>query len=345
MATKKASKTSSDPKDSAKSIVILGASGTIGKRTLLHLEKSKNHPKIIVIDQKKPSMELKKSKFYKFDLTAPTADADLAEILIKENCDTLIHTAMPTSPGKNMDYAHELVAIGSYYIFNACHAAKIRKVVMSTTTDVYGAFPTNPNYLTEDMEIKGHLQDRMLADRIDAEKQALRFQKKNPQSIVTIFRHCTVLGEGIDTYKTRYLKRPVMLTMLGYDPLVQFVHLDDVTEAFWKLIEEDHKGIYNFSGDGVLPLSRVIELSGTVSMPVPPSVFKNLVQFLWNIDVSPAPASWGNFLRYLCVADNSKFKKEVGFVPKYTTKQALKDFIKTNRVSEFKNGEQEKQYS
>lgn len=316
-------------------VALLGATGIIGSRTLKYLESSKKYAKVIVIDHRKPEVPLKKSKFHKLDLTAPMADAQLAEILKKEKCDTLIHTAMPTSPIKNLDYAHELIAIGTYYIFNACHAAGVRKVVMSTTTDVYGAFPTNPNYLTEDMKLNGHRQDRMLADRIDAEKQAMRFQKKNPDAVVTIFRHCTILGPGLDTYKTRYLRRPVVLTMLGYDPLVQFVHVDDLANAFQKLIEKDHAGIYNFAGDGVLPLSRVIELSGSVNMPVTLSVFKNLVQFLWNMDISPAPASWADFLRYLCVADNNKFKDEVGYEPKYSSKHALLDFVKENRVRDY----------
>lgn len=316
-----------------KSIVVLGAMGIIGSRVLKYLEESKNHKKVIVIDHKKPEFHLKKAKFYKFDLTAPTADADLAEILKNENCDTLIHTALPASPLKNVDYSHELIAIGSYYIFNACHAAKVRKVVMSTTTDVYGAFPTNPNFLTEDMPLKGHLQDKMLADRIDAEKQAHLFQKKNPESVLTIFRHCTILGPNIDTYKTRYLKRPMLLTMLGYDPLIQFVHVDDVIRAFIKIVEEDHRGVFNFTADGVLPLSRIVELSGAVAVPVTPRLFKSVVQFLWNLDISPAPASLANFLRFLCVADNQKFKRIVGYKPQYNSKETFLEFIKSNRVS------------
>jgi len=313
-----------------KSVVILGAAGIIGSRTLAYLEASKKFKKVIVIDQRRPDVTLKKSKFYKIDLTTPTADAELAEILKREHCDTLIHTSLPVSPIKNVDYAHEVIAIGSYHIFNACHAARVRKVVMATTTDVYGAFPTNPNYLTENMPLKGYLQDKMLADRIDAEKQALHFQKKNPQSVVTIFRHCTILGPGIDTYKTRYLKRPVVLTMLGYDPLVQFVHVDDVMQGFQKVVEGDYPGVFNFTGDGVLPLSRVIELSGSVNLPVTPGIFKGLVQFLWNVDISPAPASWADFLRYLCVADNQKFKKQVGYLPKHSTKEALLEFVRSN---------------
>lgn len=315
-----------------KSIVLIGPRGFKGSNILKRLEADPKYKKVIAIDRIKPDIPLKKTKFYKLDLTEALADVSLAEILKKENCDTLIHTAFPIAPPHNSSYAHELVAIGSYYIFNACDAAKVRKVVMCTTTDVYGAFPLNPNYLTEDMPTKGHTQSRFLADKVDAEKQALRYQKKHPKRIVSILRPCTILGPTIHSYKTRYLKRPVITTMLGFDPLMQFVHEQDVIDALQVLVDQDHTGIYNLAGDGVLPLSRVIEICGKVNLRLPQFGFKTMVQTLWTLEISPAPASHVNFLRYLCVADNSKIKEKLNFSPKYTSKETLLSFVGAERL-------------
>lgn len=315
-----------------KSIVLIGARGFKGRGILKKLEADPKYKRVVVIDIVKPDLLLKKSKFYKLDLTETLADDHLANILKQENCDTLIHTAFPITPPHDEAYAHELVAIGSYYIVNACEEAKVRKIVMVTTTDIYGAFPLNPNYLTEDMPVRGHQQSKFLADKIDAEKQALKYQKKHPQSIVSILRPCTILGPTIDSYKTQFLRRPVVTTMLGFDPLVQFVHEDDVIEALQKLIDEDHAGIFNLAGDGVLPLSRVIELCGKINLKLPQIGFKTTVQALWLLDLSPAPASHISFLRYLCVADNTKIKTEVGFKPHFTTKETLLSFVAADRL-------------
>lgn len=319
-------------KNKTKSVVIIGVGGFKGHHVLKALETDKSFKKVIAIDFRKPNLTLKKTKFYKLDITETLADARLAEILKNENCDTLIHTAFPMTPPRNEAFAHEVVAIGSFYIFNACYAAKVRKVVMLTTTDVYGAFPSNPNFLSETKDPQGHRQSRFLADKIDAEKQALKFQKKQPDSIVTILRPCTILGPTIDSYKTRFLRRPVITTMLGFDPLFQFVHEDDVIDCTLKLIKEDHPGIFNLAGSGVLPLSRVIQYCGKINFKLTQLGFKSMVQLLWTMDLAPAPASHVDFLRYLCVADTEKLRKQVGFVPRYSTKEALLSFIEASRV-------------
>lgn len=320
--------------DRGKSIVLIGASSFKGHNILRRLELSPKYNKVIAIDRKKPNLTLKKTHFYKLDLTETLADVSLAEILKQEKCDTLIHTAFPITPPRQEAIAHEVIAIGTYYIFNACDAAQVRKVVMASTTDVYGAFPTNPNFLTESMEPQGYRHSAFLRDKIDAEKQAMKYQRKHPERVVTILRPCTILGPTIQSYKTRYLKRSIVTTMLGFDPLVQFIHEDDVHDAFMRVIDEDHAGIFNLSGDGVLPLSRVIKICGKENLRLTQIGFKTLVQFLWYLDISPAPASHADFLRYLCVADSSKIKREVGFTPRYTTKEALLSFVGAQRLRE-----------
>lgn len=315
-----------------KSIVVIGG-GFKGLNILKRLETDSRYKHVVAIDHKKPPLTLKKTRFYKIDLTEALADQALADILKNENCDTLVHTAFPMTPPHNEALAHEIIAIGTYYIFNACHAASVRKVVISSTADVYGAFPTNPNFLTEDMPLRAHLRSRFLADKIEAERTALKYQAKHPDRIVSILRPCTILGPTINSYKTRYLRRSIITTMLGFDPLVQFVHEDDCLDAHMKLIDEDHPGIFNLAGDGVLPLSRVIEICGKTNLRLTQIGFKTMVQLLWYMDISPAPASHADFLRYLCIVDNSKIKK-IGFFPRYTTKEALLSFVGAERLRE-----------
>src|SRR5262249_22321199 len=129
-----------------------------------------------------------------------------------------------------------------------------------------------------------------------------------------------------------YLSRPVVLTILGYDPLFQFVHESDVIRAFMLAIENDCAGVFNIVGEGVLPLSRVIRIAGKIQLPIPEILMKNLVQFLWYSDMSPAPASHLNFLKYLCIADGEKAKKIMGFTPQYSTREALLSFVGAERL-------------
>ncbi len=313
-------------------IAIMGVSGFKGRTILQELENDSRFKKIIVIDRRKPTIETKKSKFYKLDLTEPMVDLRLSEIFKKEKVHTVIHTAFPITPPRHQSLAHEIISVGSMYICNAIADAGVKKLILASTTDVYGAFPDNPNFLTEKHPMRGGIKNRFLADKIDAEKSALRLAQKHPQTVVTILRPCHILGPNIQSYKTNYLSRPFVLTIMGYDPLFQFVHETDVVRAFMKAVEGDYPGTFNIVGNGVLPLSRVIGISGKIQIPMSEFVMKNLIQFFWYLDMSPAPASYLNFLKYICVADGEKAKEVMGFTPQYSTRETLLSFVGAERL-------------
>src|SRR4030095_5589434 len=316
-------------------IALFGGSSVKGLNILQRLENDPRFKHIIVLDRKKPPIETHKTKFYKLDLRQTLADVRIAEIFKKEKVHTVIHAGIPITPPRNQALSHEIISVGSMYICNACVRAGGKKLLLSSTTDVYGAFPDNPNFLTEESHARGGIRNRFLGDKIDAERAALRMAKKHPEMTVTIIRPCHILGPTIQSYKTEYLSRPIILTILGYDPLVQFVHENDVIDSYIHLIEKDAPGIFNIVGQGVLPLSRVIRILGKIHLPLPELVAKNLVQLIWYADMSPASASYLNFLKYLCVADGEKAKIELLFVPKYSTRETLLSFVGAERLRGF----------
>lgn len=319
-------------KNSQSTIAITGTAGFIGSSILRELDRDPRYKHLIAIDFRKPPFETKKTKFYRLDLTETLADSKLLEIFDKENVDTVIHTAFPVSPPHDLSWAHELVSVGTMYVLDACAARKTRKLIVASTTEVYGAHPTNPNFLSETHPLRGGYKSRFLRDKIEAENQVHSFVKKHPETVVTILRPCTILGPHVRNYKTSFLQRPILFTVMGYDPLFQAVHEDDVTRAFLMTIEKDYPGIYNIVGDGVLPLSKALKLAGKIAIPVPGPLLYPTVQSLWYLNLVPAPSSRLDFLKYLCVADGEKAKKTMEFTPRYSTKEALLSFIGAQRL-------------
>ncbi len=314
--------------------IALTGHGYKGMTLLRWLEEDPRFPRIIFLDIQKPNQRLKKTKFIRFDLTETLADAQLAEILKRESIDTFIHTALPITPPRNVAWAHELLSVGSMYICNAASAAQVRKLILPSTADVYGAYPDNPNYITEDHAARGGRMSKFLADKIDAENQFLRYSKKHPERVVTILRPCTLLGPTIRSYKTRYFSKIFIPTVLGFDPLVQFIHENDFFYAQRLVIEKDCPGIYNLASRGVIPLSKAIHLMGKIPLPLSLFGLKTLVQALWYLDISPAPAAHLEFLKYLCVVATEKAEKKMDFHPRYTCKDALLDFVGAQRLRE-----------
>jgi UDP-glucose 4-epimerase len=308
-------------------VALTGARGFVGTEVLKRLEEDRRYTKIIALDLRKPDFPLDKTQFYKLDLTLPTADADLAAILQREGVDTFLHAAFLSHPTHASAWAHELEDIGTMHVLNACAESKIKKFVLSSTTMVYGASPLNPNFLSEGHELKGHKSSRFINDKVGAEKQVRRFRQENPHTIVTVLRAAPTLGPTVQNFFTRFLSRPVAPIMMGYDPLVQFVHEQDVIDAFKLVLDEDHAGEFNIVGEGVLPYSTVLALLGKVPLPMPHFLARPLSNALWVTQIFDSPPSMLDYMRYLCVADGRKAADMLGWKARYDIKATIADFL------------------
>lgn len=309
-------------------IAITGTSGFVGESLLATLRQRFKNFRLIAIDKQPPKIKLTgKNKFYQVDLTAPHTDQTLIDIFNKENCDTLIHAAVLTQPPRDLDASHELQSVGTMYLVNAAAATDVRKLILVSTTDVYGAFPDNPNFLTEDHPTRGKKLSPFLKDKIDVEEQFIGFAKKYPDRVTTLLRLATIVGPTVHNFKTNFFQNAIIPSVLGFDPLIQFVHESDVIRAFVKVIQENHPGIFNIVGEGVLPLSRATHLAGKITLPIPSPILYPAAELLWVMDVGPAPSGHVNFLKYLCVADGTKAQKQIGFQPVYSSQEALMSFL------------------
>jgi UDP-glucose 4-epimerase len=81
-----------------------------------------------------------------------------------------------------------------------------------------------------------------------------------------------------------------------------------------------------------LPLTTIIKLAGRVAAPIPHVMFPALAGALWIAQLSEAPAAFLDYLRYVCVADGEKARAEMGFIPAYTTREALIDYTSAQRL-------------
>jgi UDP-glucose 4-epimerase len=173
------------------------------------------------------------------------------------------------------------------------------------------------------------------ADKIDAEAEANRFARRTG-NVVTILRTAPVVGPTVRNYLSNYLARHLVPTMMGFDPLWQLLHEADAVAAFRLAIFRDVPGTFNIVGDGVLPLSMLIKLAGRIATPVPHLVFPALGGALWMAQLSEAPPAFLDYLRYVCVADGEKARAEMGFLPAYTTREALIDFTSAQRLRDLR---------
>jgi UDP-glucose 4-epimerase len=309
-------------------VAITGAYSFIGAELIKRLERDRRYYKVLAVDIRKPSFPLSKTQFHKIDLTLPTADADLAAVWKREGVDTVVHAAFLSSPTHNNAWAHELESIGTMHVLNACAECQVRKLVVWSQTVVYGAHPANPNFLTEDHQLRGELsRSRYVKEKVEVERQVQRFRAENPDTIVTTLRTAATLGPVIRNFATRFFERPVAPVLMGYDPVMQLVHERDVVDAFVRAVDLDFPGEFNIVGEGVLPYTTILAMMGKIPVPLPAFLARSLSQALWATQIFDMPPHFLDFLRFLCVADGRKARNVMGFSPRYDIKATINDFL------------------
>jgi UDP-glucose 4-epimerase len=315
---------------------VTGANTFLGRNIIGLLEEDDAVARVVVIDVKSPSSVGKKSVFYDVDLTQPAVESRAAEILHAEQVDTLVHLAFAENPTQATAWAHELESVGTMHVLAACRKHALSKLILRSGALVYGPHPSNPNFLVEDRALHGLHGAPFVNDKIDVENQVRKFAEERPQCRVTVLRMATLLGPTVDNYLARWLSRRFVPTVLGHDPLVQFLHEVDAVAALKLAIDREIAGTFNIVGDGVLPISTVVKLAGRFSVPIPYSVLRRLAALFWVAQLSEAPPAFVAALRYLCVADGARARSVLGFRPAYSTRDAVLDFQGALRLREAK---------
>jgi UDP-glucose 4-epimerase len=186
----------------------------------------------------------------------------------------------------------------------------------------------NPNLIKEDAPLRIRPDYKYIKDRVEAEELVKKFAKKNPNTKVFILRKCPALGDKVKNFMTWYVSGAIICSVLGFDPMMQFIHQEDLIESHFKvaLLDEAPGGIYNIAGRGALPLSYITRLMGKINIPLIYSFAYLLFYILRVARIAPFPPQHIDYIRFTFVADGTKAKENLGFIPKYSTKEVVEEF-------------------
>jgi UDP-glucose 4-epimerase len=223
----------------------------------------------------------------------------------------------------------EINVIGTMQLLAACQKApSVQKLVVKSSTAVYGSSPRDPAMFTEDQEPEGLARSGYAKDSVEVEGYVRGFARRRPDVTVSTLRFANFIGPTIRSALTSYFSLPVVPTVMGFDPRLQFIHERDGLEGMWRATTEDHPGTYNIAGDGVLLLSQAIRRTGHLAMPLPPPAAPWIGQVLKRMGVADFTAEQIRFLTYGRGVDTTRMKQQLGLLPRFTTAEAFDDFVR-----------------
>jgi len=321
-------------------VAVTGALGFLGRRLMARLGADDRVARIIALDDRPPAelMEREgasadprstfemhgKVSAFPLDLTEPNAETTLHGIFAREGVTRVCHLAFLSNPTHAVESAHELESVGTMYVLHAVQRAGVSRVVALSSTMTYGARPDNPVWMTEEHALRGGGQSAFVDDKIDADRQVTVFAEKHKEISCAILRMGAMLGGSrTRNFWTRYFTRPVIATVLGYDPLMQFLHADDAVRGIHTALMSEVNGAFNLVGEGVLPLHQVIRRLSRRALPMPFGMGGFALGALWNAQLVEVPPGFVDYLRWTWLADGKKLFDATGFVASHDIESVL----------------------
>ncbi len=234
----------------------------------------------------------------------------------------LIHLGVIHDPRRSPEESHNWNVTGTDRILSVCADHAVPKVVVLSSANVYGPRPDNPQFLTEDAPLLGAQNDAAMRDLIELDMLASSFFWKHSQIETVILRPVHILGR-VHNAPSNYLRLQMVPTLLGFDPMVQVVHEEDVVEAIVLSLRPGVRGIFNVTGPGELPISAMLHELGRRALPVPHPIAVSLLSLLWRGKLSSFPAAELDHIRYTCMVDGSRAHDTLGYHPRHDLKNTL----------------------
>jgi UDP-glucose 4-epimerase len=302
-------------------VLITGLSTYWGGRLAQALEQDPEIETVIGIDRTPPKLALERTEF----VQVSDAHSLIRRIVDAAEIDTIVDTRLVVdSIVTSRARAHENNVIGTMNVLAAAGgpASPVRKLVFKSSARYYGAEQDDPAFFTEDMRRPHPPRTPIERDICEAEANVRDFRAKNPDTTVTVLRFANALGPDLKTSWQAVLGLPVIPTILGFDPRVQFLHEDDMANCLEHAVKYDLDGTFNCAADGVLVLSEVIDLLGKTMAPVLPPWGTGLaVQALRRAGLPIQPEMLPQ-LRFGRALDNRRYKA-TGFVYQHTTRETV----------------------
>jgi len=232
--------------------------------------------------------------------------------------DTVIHLAFYSSRKDYGEKSHQLNVEGTKNLLDTCIENQlIKKFIFKSSHIVYQIKADNPVLLDEDADLNfSKSADTWIRDRVDADMICRsRMDAKNIN--IVVLRPTSIIGRNIHGSMNAYFDSPLVLKPMGYDPMINLIHVRDVVSAIQLAVHKNVRGVFNLMGRETAPLSEFLRLnhSRKISLPGPiitPVNFLTrklgITQYYYKVEES--------LLHHSVLLDDSKARSELGWEAK-----------------------------
>jgi UDP-glucose 4-epimerase len=313
-------------------VLVTGAARHLGGLMVRSLARDPAIDRVIGVDVVPPQRPLLGAEFIRADIRNPV----IGRVLESAAVDTVVHMGVIATPVQagGRTAMKEINVIGTMQLLAACQkSTTINRLIVKSSSSVYGAGPRDPALFTEEMSPKHPPTSGWAKDSVEVEGYVRGFARRRPDVSVSILRLANVIGPRVETAMTAYFTLPVVPTVLGFDARLQFIDEDDAISALHRAATSSSAGVFNIAGDGILALSQAVRRTGRPHVSVPGALMGIVGRALAPtrlVDFTPEQV---RFLTYGRAIDTSRARRELAFSPRRTTPEAFAAFLDGHDLS------------
>jgi UDP-glucose 4-epimerase len=301
-------------------VLIPGIAGAVGR--LLGAQLVAQGHQVIGIDRRKWPYIPRGIELHEVDVRKRGAE----EVFRKHRPDAVVHMATVSHlSSTHEDERYRINLGGTQAVFEHCQRYGVQHVIFVGRHTYYGAGPDAPMYHREEEPPMALASFPELADLVSADLFAATALWRNPTMTTSVLRFCYTLGQSHEGTLATFLRGPRVPIVLGFDPLFQFMHEQDVAAAIALTLAQKPRGVFNVAGPTPLPLSMIVRAAGRSSLPVPEFV---LAAMLGRRGMPKLARGAIEHLKFPIVIDDSSFRHTTGFKHKFSAQDAIDAFAR-----------------
>jgi UDP-glucose 4-epimerase len=302
---------------------VTGIAGNLGRAVVRRLHR---RFEIIGIDRRPVRHMPKDIEIEHVDIRRRRAE----DVFRREHIDAVVHLNIMHDPRTRQEEHHAFNIVGTQKLFELAAEHRVPKVVVLSSANVYGPDPTNNQFLNEDAALMGGQKFTAIRDLIALDMFCNTFFWRHPEIETVILRPVHIVGRVYNA-PSRYLRLERPITVMGFDPMVQLIHVEDVVGAIECALTPGVRGVYNIAGPSPVPLSLIFRKMGRTPRPLPEPVARMMLKAGWSLKVSDWPVPELDHIKYVCMVDDSLARRELGFAHVHGLERILNDLAQPPR--------------
>lgn len=318
-------------------VVITGASGNVGSRTVPALLATGQVDEIVGVVRRPPASGWPDAvRWLSCDIGVAGAQPVLEAAF--RRADAVVHLAWQIQPSRDLDRMRRTNVDGSRRVFEAAARAGVKTLVYASSVGAYSPGPKD-RPVDESWPTAGIATSAYSRHKSDVERLLDVAQASDRDMRVVRMRPGLIFQAAAGSEIARYflgpfvplsaIQRRLVPVVPVFDRLAfQAVHSDDVGFAYaTAVVDRSVRGAYNLAADPIIDGARLAEVMHAKAVRVPMAAVRATADAAYRARLQPTDAGWVDLAAAVPVMSTSRAQAELGWAPQHSSVDALLDLL------------------